>query len=358
MFRQMFACSQFALLDPAPVCYSHLTTAGRASSERRTSTRFVQGLFTRNVLEDSGMASFLFRRYTVVFVDRTSGVGRRFTIRLDWTLAGVALCFAVPVLIGLGIRWGTMAELRGLRSNTASLEMENTSYKAATGELATQIVSLQGVIDELATRANLDPATAKAMQQLPAVVKAKAMGGDPSAKPIDFIPTAFASPGDTFDLLREVLGRLEGRLRTVRTDVERREALAAATPTLWPTIGWLSSGFVKRADPFTGDPGYHMGLDISADKGRRVVAPAAGVVESASWSGNYGNLLVIDHGFGIKTRYGHLAQFTVSPGQMVNRGALIGYVGATGRATGPHLHYEVLANGQLIDPLSLVSVIR
>ena len=304
------------------------------------------------------MASYLSRRFTVVFVDRTTGVGRRFTVRLDWTLATMAFCFAVPVLVGLGIRWGTLAELGALRSNTVLLDMENTSYKAATGELATQIVSLQGVIDELATRGSLDPATAKAMKNLPAVVKAKAMGGDPSARPSDFMAKALASPEDTFDLLRGVLGRLESRLRTVRTDVERREALAAATPSIWPTIGWLSAGFGERADPFTGDPGYHAGLDISADKGHDVVAPAAGVVESAAWSGNYGNLLVIDHGFGIKTRYGHLAQFTVSPGQMVNRGALIGYVGATGRATGPHLHYEVLANGQLINPLSLVSVIR
>jgi len=304
------------------------------------------------------MASYLSRRFTVVFVDRTTGVGRRFTVRLDWTLATMAFCFAVPVLVGLGIRWGTLAELGALRSSGVSLEMENTSYKAATGELATQIVSLQGVIDELATRGSLDPATAKAMKNLPAVVKAKAMGGDPSARPSDFMAKALASPEDTFDLLRGVLGRLESRLRTVRTDVERREALAAATPSIWPTIGWLSAGFGERADPFTGDPGYHAGLDISADKGHDVVAPAAGVVESAAWSGNYGNLLVIDHGFGIKTRYGHLAQFTVSPGQMVNRGALIGYVGATGRATGPHLHYEVLANGQLINPLSLVSVIR
>jgi murein DD-endopeptidase MepM/ murein hydrolase activator NlpD len=196
------------------------------------------------------------------------------------------------------------------------------------------------------------------MKNLPAVVKAKAMGGDPSARPSDFMAAALASPEDTFDLLRQVLGRLENRLRTVRTDVERREALAAATPSIWPTIGWLSAGFGDRADPFTGDPGYHSGLDISADRGHPVVAPAAGVVESASWSGNYGNLLVIDHGFGIKTRYGHLSQFAVSQGQMVNRGALIGYVGATGRATGPHLHYEVLANGQLIDPMKLMSAIR
>jgi len=301
------------------------------------------------------MPSFLSRRYTVVLVDRTSGVGRRFTLRLDWTLATLAFMFTLPVLVGLGIRWATVAELGALRSNTVALEMENTSYKAATGELTTQIVSLQGVIDELATRANLDPATAKAMQTLPTVVKARAMGGGTVSQPAELMATALASPHDTFGLLRDVLGRLESRLRTVRTDVERREALAAATPSIWPTIGWLSAGFGERADPFTGEEGYHQGLDISADKGHPVVATASGIVESASWSGNYGNLLVIDHGFGIKTRYGHLSNFAVGAGTTVSRGALIGYVGTTGRTTGPHLHYEVLANGQLINPLRLMT---
>jgi murein DD-endopeptidase MepM/ murein hydrolase activator NlpD len=304
------------------------------------------------------MASFLSRRFTVVFIDRTSGVSRRLTMRLNWALAIVTFALGLPVLVGLGIRWGTVAEIRALRTNTISLEMENSSYKAATGELATQIVSLQGVIDELSTREHLDPVTAKAMQKLPAVVKARAMGGATTSQPADYMATALASPEDTFGLLRDVLGRLESRLRRVRSDVDRRQALAAATPSIWPTIGWLSAGFGERADPFTGEPGYHQGLDISADGGRPVVAPAAGTVESASWSGNYGNLLVVDHGFGLKTRYGHLSQFVVKPGDKVERGTLIGYVGSTGRATGPHLHYEVLANGQLINPLQLMTVTR
>jgi len=78
------------------------------------------------------------------------------------------------------------------------------------------------------------------------------------------------------------------------------------------------------------------------------------VVESAGWSGNYGNLLVIDHGFGVKTRYGHLASFAAKAGSTVRRGDLVGYVGATGRTTGAHLHYEILANGQLIDPFGFL----
>ena len=301
------------------------------------------------------MKSFLSRHYTVVFVDRTSGVGRRVTVPLGWTLATVAFVFMVPVLVGLGIRWATVAEIAALQANAASLSMENTSFKAATGELATQITALQGVIDELAVRANLDPASARAMQQLPAVIKDRAMGGAPTAsdRPA-LMATALASPEDTFGMLRDVLGKLESRLRIVRTDVERRQALAAATPSILPTIGWLSAGFGNRADPFTGEPAYHPGLDISADKDQPVRASAGGMVESAEWNGSYGNFLVIDHGFGIKTRYGHLSGFAVRAGATVQRGDLVGYVGATGRATGPHLHFEILANGQLIDPLGLL----
>lgn len=296
------------------------------------------------------------RRFTVVFVDRTSGVGRRMTLHLGWTAATVAFLFMLPVLVGLGIRWATVAEIASLRTSAATLGMENSSYKAATGELATQIVSLQGVIDELASRAHLDPAAARAMQKLPAIVRDRAMGGEQSFARRSSVVTAasLASPEDTFGVLRDALGRLELGLRVVRSDVERREALAAATPSIWPTVGWLTAGFGQRADPFTGSPGFHPGLDISADKGRPVVATADGVVESAEWNGNYGNLLVLDHGFGIKTRYGHLSAFAAKAGARVQRGDLVGYVGTTGRTTGAHLHYEIFANGQLINPLGLL----
>jgi murein DD-endopeptidase MepM/ murein hydrolase activator NlpD len=305
------------------------------------------------------MPSIWSRRFTVVFVDRTTGVGRRATIHLGWTLATVAFLFALPLLVGQGIRWATLAEVTSLRTAASALGMENASYKAQTGELATQVVSLQGVIDELAARANLDPASARAMQKLPAIIKDRAMGGEQSSpRRSALVAASLAAPEDTFGLLRDALGRLELGLRSVRSDVERRQALAAATPSIWPTIGWLSAGFGQRADPFTGAPGFHQGLDISTDKGRPVVVTADGVVESAEWNGNYGNLLVVNHGFGVMTRYGHLQSFAVRAGTAVKRGDLLGYVGATGRATGAHLHYEILANGQLIDPMNLLAAAR
>ena len=156
-------------------------------------------------------------------------------------------------------------------------------------------------------------------------------------------------------MLRDLLHGLESRLRYVRRDVERREALASATPSIWPAHGWLTGTFGGRSDPFSGEPAFHQGLDISTDKGQPVFATADGTVESASYTGDYGNLVVLKHAFGLTTRYGHLSAFDVKPGQTVKRGAVIGYVGSTGRATGSHLHYEILANGKLINPLQLLT---
>jgi murein DD-endopeptidase MepM/ murein hydrolase activator NlpD len=297
------------------------------------------------------------RRYTVLIADRSSGVVRRVTISLWPTLAGIVGTLMLPVLIGLGAKWGARAEMEEYRVANATLLEENGSYRATTGSLTTQIQALQGVINDLGTRAKLDPAQASAMQKLPAIVKARAAGGSQTSTAVvaTVLPTAFTSPEDTFGVLRDLLGGLESRLRNVRKDVERREALAAATPSLWPAQGWLTGTFGGRSDPFTGEAGFHQGIDISTEKGQPVYATADGEIESASFVGDYGNLVVIKHGFGLTTRYGHLSGFAVKPGEAVKRGHVIGYVGATGRATGSHVHYEILANGQLLNPLQLLT---
>jgi murein DD-endopeptidase MepM/ murein hydrolase activator NlpD len=195
------------------------------------------------------------------------------------------------------------------------------------------------------------------MQKLPAVVRSRATGGgvQPNATILEIAKAPFWSPEDTFGLLRDLLRGLESRLRFVRRDVERREALAGATPSIWPTHGWLTGTFGGRSDPFSGEPAFHQGIDISTDKGQPVFATAEGEVESASYTGDYGNLLVLKHGFGLATRYGHLSAFAAKPGQQVKRGDVIGYVGSTGRSTGAHLHYEILANGRLVNPLQLLT---
>jgi murein DD-endopeptidase MepM/ murein hydrolase activator NlpD len=296
------------------------------------------------------------RRYTIVIADRTSGVMRRVTISLRPTLAVIAGVVVLPILIGLGARWKAASDLEQLQQANALLQVENGSYRATTGELTTQIQSLEGVIDDLGQRAALDPTQARAMAKLPAIIKAHAAGGTQKQNAlVSSIVGSISSPEDTFGVLRSVLQSLESRLRYVRHDVEQREELAAATPSIWPAHGWLTGTFGGRKDPFTGETGFHQGLDISLEKGSPVYATADGTVESAAYNGDYGNLIVLKHGFGLTTRYGHLSAFAVKAGQSVKRGDVIGYVGMTGRATGPHLHYEILTNGQLLNPLQLLT---
>ena len=297
------------------------------------------------------------RRYTVLIADRSSGVVRRLTISLRTAALVTTSVVVLPLLIGLGARWSTGYERHQLQTMNSALQIENGNYRETTGELTTQIQALEGVIDELGARSALDPAQARAMAKLPAVVKAKAAGGSAQANAAisNVISTSFTSPEDTFGVLRTLLQGLESRLRNVRKDVERQEALAAATPSIWPAHGWLTGTFGGRSDPFTGEPGFHQGLDISTEKGQPVYATADGKVESASYTGDYGNLIVLRHDFGLLTRYGHMSRFNVAQGATVRRGDIIGYVGSTGRSTGAHLHYEILANGKLINPLQLLT---
>jgi murein DD-endopeptidase MepM/ murein hydrolase activator NlpD len=267
----------------------------------------------------------------------------------------------LPVLVGIGAAWKTKTDVADLYASQRALELENASYRTATAELSGQIQSLQTAISDLGARAALDPGLARAMETLPAFVKSRAMGGNVStaskqeATSYTNALTALANPEDTFGLLRTLLEGLESRLSVVQRNVDRRNALANATPSIWPAHGWLTSTMGRRTDPMTGGTDYHPGLDIAGDKGQAVYATADGVVTHAGRQGAYGNLIVIDHGFGLETRYGHLSGFQVRQGDRVQRGALIGRLGSTGRATGTHLHYEVLANGRLLNPLRLLT---
>jgi murein DD-endopeptidase MepM/ murein hydrolase activator NlpD len=121
-------------------------------------------------------------------------------------------------------------------------------------------------------------------------------------------------------------------------------------PTLWPVNGVLLSRFGERTDPFSGEGAIHAGVDISAPTGTPVHAAADGIVSRAEYYGGYGKLIVIDHGNGMSTRYGHLSRFDVIPGQEVRRGDIIALSGATGRVTSPHLHYEVRMGGAAVNP--------
>ncbi len=125
---------------------------------------------------------------------------------------------------------------------------------------------------------------------------------------------------------------------------------ANSAPNLWPVEGPITGSFGERIDPFNGEGAFHSGIDIGSAYGQSIVAPADGMVDFADFMGGYGRAIILDHGRGITTRYGHLASFAVFPGQHVHRGDTIGYVGASGRSTGPHLHYEVRINDVPVNP--------
>ena len=148
---------------------------------------------------------------------------------------------------------------------------------------------------------------------------------------------------------------LSGRMtRVIETTSGRASAVAwanlADAPNLWPVIGTVTSSFGERLDPFNGEGAFHAGIDIATDYGEPVRAPASGIVEIAGPANGYGREIVLDHGYGLTTLYGHLSGFAVAAGQQVSRGQVIGHVGSTGRSTGPHLHYEVRIRNTPVNP--------
>ncbi|HEX6731212.1 MAG TPA: peptidoglycan DD-metalloendopeptidase family protein [Pyrinomonadaceae bacterium] len=157
------------------------------------------------------------------------------------------------------------------------------------------------------------------------------------------------------ETLQVKMSRLERELRAYETLLRER----GYTPSIWPVNGTLEGGFGGRRNPFGGG-GYefHSGQDIEAAPGAPVVSGASGRVSFVGWQNGYGQLVVVDHGGGLTTRYGHLSHIDVSLGQSVARGELVGRVGSTGRSTGPHLHYEVRINDEPVNPLQYMLMTR
>lgn len=168
-------------------------------------------------------------------------------------------------------------------------------------------------------------------------------------------PVLPGTGGPALPLDPSSLAALEGKMNLLERNIRAYESILRErgyTPSIWPVVGKLESGFGGRRNPFGGS-GYefHTGQDIDAQTGDPVVAGARGIVTFAGVQNGYGNLVVIDHGGGLTTRYGHLSHIDVTQAQSVARGQFIGRVGSTGRSTGPHLHYEIRINDEPVDPL-------
>ncbi|MBA3012148.1 MAG: M23 family metallopeptidase [Proteobacteria bacterium] len=136
--------------------------------------------------------------------------------------------------------------------------------------------------------------------------------------------------------------------------LEKKKNLLASTPSIKPTDGWITSNFGYRKSPFTGAKSFHSGLDISNQVGTKIIATANGKISYAARKLYFGNLVIIDHGYGKVTKYGHLEKILVKPGQTIKRGDIIALLGNTGQSTGPHVHYEVRINGLPVNPLKYI----
>lgn len=163
-----------------------------------------------------------------------------------------------------------------------------------------------------------------------------------------------ASIKENIDWLSKETTIQEQSLQELSLAAEKKSSRWAATPSIWPVKGWVTSGFGPRVSPFTEKPAWHDGLDIGAAANAPIQAPAQGRVTSVGFDPKLGILVKLDHGFGIETVYGHLAKSLVKEGQRVKRGEAIALVGSTGLATGPHLHYMVKVNGQALDPVKYI----
>ncbi len=153
------------------------------------------------------------------------------------------------------------------------------------------------------------------------------------------------------DNITSALSFSESYVNGVYGDILSLKLLVASTPTLYPARGWLTSRFGYRITSFSTRRTFHEGIDIGSPYGSGVYSTADGIIIYAGYRVGYGNLVVVDHGYGYTTRYGHNSKLTVAEGDFVKKGDVIALIGSSGRSTGPHTHYEVLINGMPVDPV-------
>ena len=293
-------------------------------------------------------------RYQIQFIDNTADVTR--TVRLSLRsarLLAVGAGVAVAVLAAASVL-SIYTLMRGGTNNaeTAQLREANRIQQEQILQVSKRAAALQQDLDQLR----------RSEDGLRAIVGAPPAAADETVQEGTYAPMGGAPHDLTTADVGEALTMIEQRLGTRRSSIDllaetlRREFPGAAgfvsddaahtVPSIWPAAGYVSSPYGLRFDGTE----FHQGIDIAAEMGTPIVATADGVVTAAGWNGGYGNMVDVDHGGGIVTRYGHASALAVTVGQQVRRGEVIAYIGSTGHSTGPHVHYEVRVDGQPVNP--------
>ena len=294
------------------------------------------------------------KRYKIQFIDSEENVTRtvRLSLRSLRVLAVGAGAAVALLTVGAVLSIYTLMNGEMHASETAQLREANRIQQEQILQVSKRASALQQDLDSLR----------RAEDGLRAIVGAPPAAADETVQEGTVSPTGGEQHEPTTADLSEALEMIEERLSTRRSSIDllaetmRREFPGAAsyasdsaphtTPSIWPAAGYVSSPYGLRFDGTE----FHQGIDIAADMGAPIVATADGIVTAAGWNGGYGNMVDVDHGGGIVTRYGHAAALAVTVGQQVRRGEVIAYVGSTGRSTGPHVHYEVRVDGQPVNP--------
>jgi murein DD-endopeptidase MepM/ murein hydrolase activator NlpD len=283
------------------------------------------------------------KRFYILFVARDAeGQLRKIPIPIHYLyvfMAGALLgMFTITGMAGSYARmlW-KVARFNQLRSEKTALQTQYKQLESATHEKDIQVASLGSIANEVSMIYGLKP-NPKLLNE-----NDKPLPADQVKYTIDQLYALRSSALTGAATTALGLGLTH---QATLTDWAR----AASAPSLWPVMGRITSFFGQRIDPFGGEGAFHAGVDISCAYGQGVMAPAAGTVSYADMYAGYGRMIEIDHGNGIVTRYGHLSGFAVAEGESVSRGQVIGYVGLSGRSTGPHLHYEVRVNDTPVNP--------
>ena len=299
------------------------------------------------------------RHWRVVVVPPGSGTSKVFEVsqKLVKLALGVGLVFVLATIL---LSYTTLSRTLTIARHQELIK-ENQVLARELGQIENRMILLTdtlGTIQDRSARirllANLDPVDPQ--------VAAAGIGGPSS---VNTALEALRSAGVLGERTAEVTVDLNAMIRRANLlassfaeaadSLELHTARLAATPSIMPTSGWLTSAFTQmRAHPILHVGRPHEGIDVVAPAGTPIEAPAAGRVVSAGWVTGYGNMVVVDHGFGLVTKYAHASRLLVRNGQHVKRGERIALVGNTGLATGPHLHYEVHVNKKAVDPLRYV----
>lgn len=293
------------------------------------------------------------RHVTLLFIPEKTTRVRRFQIpvkvlRGGAVGAGVLSLALLYVLVDYVSARRNMAELALLREKTRDQRVQLQAFAEKVDALDRQMMRLKSFDRKLRIIANLEP--------LPSQEQALGVGGpvvdEDGASDGGSVPEGSVAKrvALSVDRLHQDAQVEERSMEELKEYLEDQRSILTSTPSLWPIHGWITSNFGYRIYPFTGDRKMHEGMDIASRPGTPIRAPADGVVIFAGVEGAYGKTVVVDHGYGVTTRYGHASEIWVRVGQRVRRGQRLAAVGNTGLSSGPHLHYEVRVNGVAVNP--------